>query len=159
MTVGERIRTARKSVGLTQKQVGEGSGIAETTIRRYELGDLNPKFSTLAKIASVLGVSPLYLSGYSDSLFDDNIPDPERERFLIRTYEEHLHKTMEEFGDFLKRVNQLDSSHAIAGYFSYLGDIAEILDSINLMGWDRAKQLLKELAETPEYKKKDPPAH
>ena len=50
MTVGERIRNARKNAGLTQKQLGEKCGIAEPTIRRYELGKLNPKYETLQKI-------------------------------------------------------------------------------------------------------------
>lgn len=56
MTVGERIRNARKNAGLTQKQLGEKCGIAEPTIRRYELGKLNPKYETLQKIASALEI-------------------------------------------------------------------------------------------------------
>lgn len=64
MTVGERIRAARKAKGLTQKQLGEACGIAEPTIRRYELGKLNPKFSTLKKIGKALHVTASYLQGY-----------------------------------------------------------------------------------------------
>lgn len=64
MTVGERIRAARKANGLTQKQLGEACGIAEPTIRRYELGKLNPKFSTLQKIGKALHVTASYLQGY-----------------------------------------------------------------------------------------------
>lgn len=59
MTVGERIRAARKKAGLTQKELGEQCGIAEPTIRRYELGKLNPKIETLKKIAEPLGI-PVY---------------------------------------------------------------------------------------------------
>lgn len=54
---GDNIRAARVAAGLTQKQLGEKAGIAEPTIRRYELGKLNPKLSTLQKIADALGVS------------------------------------------------------------------------------------------------------
>lgn len=56
MTTGELIRKARKDKGLTQKQLGELCipPIAEPTIRRYELGKLNPKLSTLEKIARAL---------------------------------------------------------------------------------------------------------
>lgn len=68
MTVGERIRTARVQRGMTQKQVGERAGIAEPTIRKYELGKLNPKYETLQKIASALNVSTTYLQGYEDSI-------------------------------------------------------------------------------------------
>lgn len=57
-TVGEKIRAARKAKQLTQKQLGElcDPVIAEPTIRRYELGKLNPKFETLSKIAKALQV-------------------------------------------------------------------------------------------------------
>lgn len=58
VTIGERIKAARKNAGMTQKQLGELAGIAEPTIRRYELGKLNPKFETLAKIAEALKVNP-----------------------------------------------------------------------------------------------------
>lgn len=58
---GEFIRVARKAKNLTQKQLGELSGIAEPTIRRYELGKLNPKYETLQRIAKALGVSVLEL--------------------------------------------------------------------------------------------------
>ncbi len=56
MTVGERIRQNRLNKKITQKELGEKAGIAEPTIRRYELGKLNPKFETLQKIADALGV-------------------------------------------------------------------------------------------------------
>lgn len=58
-TVGEKIRAARKAKKLTQKQLGElcEPPIAEPTIRRYELGKLNPKFETINKIAKALEIS------------------------------------------------------------------------------------------------------
>ena len=64
MGIGENIRTARLKAKLTQKQLGEKCGIAEPTIRRYELNSLKPKFDTLAKIADALGVSVVRLLGY-----------------------------------------------------------------------------------------------
>ncbi|MCX4372387.1 MAG: helix-turn-helix transcriptional regulator [Dysosmobacter sp.] len=64
MNAGVLIKNARKAKDLTQKQLGELAGIAEPTIRRYELGKLNPKYETLQRIAAALGV-PV------DSLIDD----------------------------------------------------------------------------------------
>ena len=55
-TIGAKIRELRKARGLTQKELGERAGIAEPTIRRYELGKLNPKFETVQKIAKALNV-------------------------------------------------------------------------------------------------------
>lgn len=56
MTVGEKIRAMRKEREITQKELGVKCGIAESTIRRYELGKLNPKYETRKKIAQGLGV-------------------------------------------------------------------------------------------------------
>lgn len=53
-TIGERIREARKARGMTQRELGERSGIAEPTIRKYESGRLNPKIETLQKLAEAL---------------------------------------------------------------------------------------------------------
>ena len=55
-TIGAKIREFRKARGMTQKELGEKSGIAEPTIRRYELGKLNPKFETVKTIATALNV-------------------------------------------------------------------------------------------------------
>ena len=64
MSVGENIRRERMRAKLTQKQLGERCGIAEPTIRRYELNSLNPKFDTLTKIADALGISVARLLAY-----------------------------------------------------------------------------------------------
>lgn len=63
MTVGQRIRQWRKERNFTQKQLGELAGIAEPTIRRYELGKLNPKYETIVKIATALRISTGALLG------------------------------------------------------------------------------------------------
>ena len=56
MTTGQKIRTLRKEKKLTQKQLGQLSGIDEANIRKYELDRQNPKIETLEKIASALDV-------------------------------------------------------------------------------------------------------
>lgn len=63
MNSGDRIRAARKDRKLTQKQLGELCGIAEPTIRRYELGKLNPKYETLQRIADALDIHIYALLG------------------------------------------------------------------------------------------------
>lgn len=54
MTIGEIIRKERKAASLTQKQLGELSGINEVQIRQYEIGKAKPKYETLKKIADAL---------------------------------------------------------------------------------------------------------
>ena len=54
MNVGKRIRELRKAEGITQKELGKRAGIAEPTIRRYENGQLSPKYETVEKLAEAL---------------------------------------------------------------------------------------------------------
>ena len=56
MTIGENIRRIRKEKGMTQKQLGDLCQMANSAIRRYELGKSTPKLKTLHKIAKGLGV-------------------------------------------------------------------------------------------------------
>ena len=67
MTVGEKIKNARLSRNLTQKQLGELCGMADSAIRRYELGGAKPKLETLRRIAGALHVP---LSELCDRLID-----------------------------------------------------------------------------------------
>lgn len=68
MNTKENIRKYRLERGLTQKKLGELCGIAESTIRKYELGLLNPKKETLEKIAKALNVSMLSLFGVDTAM-------------------------------------------------------------------------------------------
>lgn len=57
MTVGDKIKTFRTIRGISQGTLGELSGIDGATIRKYELGNRNPKPDQLSKIANALGIS------------------------------------------------------------------------------------------------------
>lgn len=70
MTTGQRIRDRRKELGLTQKQLGELCGMADSAIRKYESGRITPKHQTLKRIANALRVSEWNLAGIS---FEDHI--------------------------------------------------------------------------------------
>lgn len=61
MTIGEKIRKRRIELGLTQKEVGRRCGISDSTLRKYELGSLNPKVETIKKIANALETDYLSL--------------------------------------------------------------------------------------------------
>lgn len=56
MDLGNRIKQYRITRNLTQKQLGELSGVAEITIRQYETGKREPKIEQLRKIATALNV-------------------------------------------------------------------------------------------------------
>lgn len=47
---------ARKAAQLTQAQLAERAGLSRMTVQRLEGGDLDPRYSTLAEMARVLGM-------------------------------------------------------------------------------------------------------
>lgn len=72
MTTGERIRNARKRMGLTQKALGERCNMPDSQIRQYELGMVNPKKEQLRRIATALGVGlEIFLTEDETLLFED----------------------------------------------------------------------------------------
>lgn len=56
MTLGEKIKFHRTMKGLTQKQLGDMTGIHEVSIRKYESNKIAPKKAQLEKISQCLGV-------------------------------------------------------------------------------------------------------
>ena len=73
--IGYNIKKARRDKGWTQKQLGDKCGMADSAIRRYEIGKGRPKYETLEKIANALGVSV-------DMLYYGEEPDREYEDLL-----------------------------------------------------------------------------
>ena len=58
MTFGEKLKTARKKAGLTQKQLAENSLVALRTIANYESGERMPKKEeTYMHLARALGIT------------------------------------------------------------------------------------------------------
>lgn len=56
VTIGERIKKLRLERGLTQKQVADSCGMADSAIRKYESGKVTPKYEMLQRIAAALSV-------------------------------------------------------------------------------------------------------
>ena len=75
MTIGQRIKKQRISQNLTQKALGELTGIAEPTIRKYESDRLHPKYETLEKLAAPLQVTAAYLRDGKKRLGDQLLSD------------------------------------------------------------------------------------
>lgn len=54
--LGERLRAARREIGITQKQLGERLGVSGSYVARIEAGRDNLTVGQLANIAEALGV-------------------------------------------------------------------------------------------------------
>lgn len=76
MTIGEKIRAVRNKKDLTQKQLGDKCGMADSAIRRYESGRGNPTLDTVERIAEALGMELRDLVLYGEE------PDREYENLL-----------------------------------------------------------------------------
>ena len=55
-TIIQAIIDARKKTGLTQKQLSERTGIAQSDISRMENGNANPSLNTLKRLAAAMGM-------------------------------------------------------------------------------------------------------
>lgn len=65
-SVGNRIRTRREALGLSQDELGAACGTSKQTIYKYESGIItNIPLDKLQQIAARLHVSPAYLTGWS----------------------------------------------------------------------------------------------
>lgn len=54
--IAGELRAARKRAGLTQKELGEKTGIPQSHISRIEKGEVDVQASSLVEIARVLGL-------------------------------------------------------------------------------------------------------
>ncbi|MDI7246196.1 MAG: helix-turn-helix transcriptional regulator [Bacillota bacterium] len=59
--IGDKLRSIREKLGLTQAEVAAKAGVSAALIGQIELGRVSPSLKTINKVASALGVSPCYL--------------------------------------------------------------------------------------------------
>ena len=57
MRFGDRLRAARRAVGLTQQEVADHLRIHRSTYTKYETRSVQPTFASLWKLARLVGVS------------------------------------------------------------------------------------------------------
>jgi transcriptional regulator with XRE-family HTH domain len=70
--LGDRVRAIRTTLGLSQEDIGDLAGMHWTNIGKIERGQGNPSFSTLVRLAGVLGVDPAELVG---GITPDQLPE------------------------------------------------------------------------------------
>lgn len=125
MTIGETIKHYRTEQGLTQKKLGELSGMNDVAIRKYESGKVTPKLQNLQKIAAALGIKPEIL--YQDKII---IKVP-------RKITEEQKKCLEDERVELAFLNQMDAYREL----------------LNERGQAKALEQVEMITKIPEYKK------
>lgn len=156
MTIGERIRELRLSKGFTQKQLGEKCNMADSAIRRYELGKGNPTEKTLIRIADALGVKvwELIPRTYSESLDSGNEKEywsQVRERLKTGT----THPEFEELKIRYDLKNQIlkEWQNEIEEFLKTETGVLIVACCIwmNKEGQKEALRLLEEMLDNPQY--------
>lgn len=75
----ERLKTLRKTTGLSMKEFGSYFGLAESTISLYENGKRQPDNDTILRFADYFGVSVDYLLGREEKTpSDGNLSEGEK---------------------------------------------------------------------------------
>lgn len=78
-TFAEKVKEARISLGLTQRQLSQEVGASLRSVQSYERGEKTPRTITMAKLAKALNVSVKYLT---DDECDDPVADIEKDNFI-----------------------------------------------------------------------------
>ena len=73
MTIGNIIRTHRKTIGLTQEEMANRLGVTAPAVNKWESGATYPDISLLAPIARLLGITTDTLLSFRDELTDEEI--------------------------------------------------------------------------------------
>lgn len=94
--IGLRIMSAREAANLTKKDLASKVHVADSTIMRYEKGQINKiKMPIIEAIANALDVNPLWLLGKSNlqsidsflnTISQNNLCLTETEKDLIKKY-------------------------------------------------------------------------
>ena len=148
MTTGQRIKAARKAVGMTQKELGDKLGLSFQSIAQWENDLRNPKMETLERIADALDV-PLSEICSKDLLKNYEI--------LKRHREDHL-RTLDAFEQFALALRQQEAIKVLGG--KYIEKFVFALNDLNMDGrWrvvNHAVDYAHDLAKIPEYQREQP---
>lgn len=128
MTVGERMKARRKSLGISADKVAEALGVSRSTIFRYEKGDIEKVPSEqLEPIAYVLNTSVGYLMGWVEDP-DWSAPDnftalinEDDIACLLRDNRKRNGYSVEQVAEKLRERGISISTKALCGYENKVG--------------------------------------
>lgn len=145
---------------MTQKELGEKTGIDSATIGKYERGVLNPKIGTLRKIAEALDCkvadldSTLTVNDLVDEVTKEAFPDLSQKaaewmKALYGTSDKNEARQVV----FLRWTKSLDDTDRDNVY-----DVLKNLQKLNGNGKQIAAERVEELTKIPDYQRPAEPA-
>lgn len=104
MTFGEKLKTVRLSLNLSQSELAEMTGISERSLYTYEQTGLLPRSGNMKKIADALNVSVSYLLDEEET---DMHKDIDREIYIANAKNKYGYKGAREATELLSRASAL----------------------------------------------------
>ena len=142
MVIGALLKQARKDAVLTQKQLGEKCGMADSAIRKYESGRVVPKLETLQKLATALGQD---VSMFLPTKGEDASEYSRLEPYLTEDQKEELasldQELQREIEYDIETEHEDKRRRLLTAYYKLTQE-----------GQDKAIERVEELAEIPKYK-------
>lgn len=135
MLIGDNIKRIRLLKNMTQKQVADACGVADSTLRVYERNRANPKPATVAKIAKALGVPPSALYGIGQIPGTGTLA-PETESALCASF-------------------LVDASDTVSADTAAESFLLTVFGKLNELGQREAIKRVNELSFVPIYQKGD----
>ena len=104
MTFGEKLKTVRLSLNISQSELAKKTGISERSLYTYEQTGILPRSNNLRKLADALNVSVSYL-------LDEDETDPhkniEHDIFIANSKNKYGYKGAREATELLSRASAL----------------------------------------------------
>lgn len=161
LSIGEKIKTARKKAGLTQKELGEKLGVSAAMIAQYETGKRTPKIETIQKIAGAVGVSADEIGFGLPSIEEDyeklvqislqlhGLP----QKSLSGKDEQELRKMWAQGEDELfRKIKAYTQEQDIQKKASLKKNLLSNYDLLNVNGQQKAVEHVEMLTKIPEYR-------
>ena len=136
--IGQQIKKARISAGLTQKELAEKLGIPYQGIGQWERGVRTPKIETLRRIAKALHVE-----------FLDLLPEDGKEDYINAYFQQRAEETAKGIPDKYAwegpppSASESRRSRLLAVYDHVLNEAGQV----------EAEKRVQELSELPRYRK------
>lgn len=121
MTIGERIKTLRKELGLTLEKLGEKLGVTKSSLSMIENGKANPGEQTILLVCREFNVNEEWLRNGTGEMFNtssgNQALDELRKEFNLDDFSIKLIKAFSELTD--------EQRASVKNLIENLGDITE----------------------------------
>ena len=108
----KNLKLLRKSFNLTLQQLAEELGTSNQVLSRYERGEREADYETLAKIARFFNVSIDYLLGFKSATTPEPLPLPLDETELLQNFRKLPADLQHRATVYMKKLVELSTEEA-----------------------------------------------